>query len=183
MYSDLAVLALFLLLYSLSAGLLERSVIGGAIIYTLFGVIVGPEGFDALELEIDSHALRWLAELTLALVLFTDAANANLGVLRRSFQIPERLLLLGLPMTILAGFGLGLVFFAELAWVEIALLAVILAPTDAALGKAVVTNPAVPERLREGLNVESGLNDGICVPLLLIFLAFAAETTLNEQPV
>ena len=76
-------------------------------------------------------------------------------------------------MTIIAGFGVGYFIFDELTVFEIALLATMLAPTDAALGQAVVTNKAVPSSVRESLNVESGLNDGICVPVLLLFLALA----------
>jgi NhaP-type Na+/H+ or K+/H+ antiporter len=109
-------------------------------------------------------------------VLFGDASNADLSVLRRSFRIPERLLLIGLPLTILLGVGAGALIFPGLELIEVAILATMLAPTDAALGKAVVTNPAVPATVREGLNVESGLNDGICVPILFIFLAMASQT-------
>ena len=112
----------------------------------------------------------------MALVLFTDAANANLRELQHSFHIPQRLLLMGLPLTILLGWGLGLLVFDDLDLFEVAILATMLAPTDAALGKAVVTDQAVPSNIREGLNVESGLNDGICVPILFIFLALAASS-------
>ena len=80
---------------------------------------------------------------------------------------------MGLPLTILLGFGVGIALFHDLTWFEVALLATMLAPTDAALGKAVVTNKAVPDSVRESLNVESGLNDGICVPVILLFLALA----------
>jgi len=111
--------------------------------------------------------------LTLALVLFTDAAGADMGVLRRTEALPTRLLLIGLPLTILLGFGAGVILFEKLSMFEVALLATMLAPTDAALGKAVVTNEAVPDAVRQGLNVESGLNDGICVPILFVFLALA----------
>jgi len=114
-----------------------------------------------------------LAELTLALVLFTDASGANLGVLRRTTGLPVRLLLVGLPLTIALGYGAGIALFDELSVFEVALLATMLAPTDAALGQAVVSNQAVPARVRQGLNVESGLNDGICVPILFLFLALA----------
>jgi NhaP-type Na+/H+ or K+/H+ antiporter len=107
-------------------------------------------------------------------LLFSDAANANLSKLRQFSQIPWRLLLIGLPLTILLGFGTGVILFNNLALLEIAILATILAPTDAALGKAVVTNEAVPSNIRESLNVESGLNDGICVPILYLFLAMVA---------
>jgi NhaP-type Na+/H+ or K+/H+ antiporter len=107
------------------------------------------------------------------MVLFTDAAAADLAVLKRTEELPIRLLLIGLPLTILLGFGVGVLLFKQLSLVEIALLATMLAPTDAALGKAVVTNEAVPDPVRQGLNVESGLNDGICVPILFVFLALA----------
>ncbi len=101
--------------------------------------------------------------------------------LKRSRQLPERLLLIGLPLTILLGFGIAILVFPGIGLFELAVLATMLAPTDAALGKAVVTNPAVPAALREGLNVESGLNDGICVPILFVFLALASRATANES--
>jgi NhaP-type Na+/H+ or K+/H+ antiporter len=144
-------------------------------VFTAFGLALGPLGLGLLSLDVDKEGLRTLAELTLALVLFTDAANANLGVLKRSFHIPQRLLLIGLPLTILLGFGVGVLLFDGLTLFEVAILATMLAPTDAALGKAVVTNAAVPSSIREGLNVESGLNDGICVPILFVFLALATD--------
>ncbi|MFO1067946.1 MAG: cation:proton antiporter [Geminicoccaceae bacterium] len=175
MYLNLAVLFGFTLAYSLLAGRLERTPVAGPLLFTAFGALAGPFGLGLLHLDIEAEGLRLLAELTLALVLFTDAASANLGVLRRNLGLPERLLLLGLPLTVLLGLGAALLLFPGLGFVAAALLATMLAPTDAALGKAVVANPAVPAPIREGLNVESGLNDGICVPLLLALLATAAE--------
>jgi NhaP-type Na+/H+ or K+/H+ antiporter len=106
----------------------------------------------------------------------SDAANADLGVLRQTFHIPQRLLLIGLPLTILLGFGAGVLLFGGLTLLEVALLGTMLAPTDAALGKAVVTDESVPADIREGLNVESGLNDGICVPILFVFLTLALDS-------
>jgi NhaP-type Na+/H+ or K+/H+ antiporter len=106
-------------------------------------------------------------------VLFGDASRIDLQALRDEVSIPARLLGLGLPLTLVAGFGVGLVLLGALSWPEALLLAVILAPTDAALGQAVVTLPRLPSRVRQGLNVESGLNDGICVPLFFIVLAIA----------
>ncbi|MGD8876806.1 MAG: cation:proton antiporter [Syntrophobacterales bacterium] len=173
MYQDLAILALFILIYSSVAGRVERTWISGPIVFTLFGLLIGPMGLDLLSFKTDRETIRTLAELTLALVLFTDAAGANMGVLRKTEELPIRLLLIGLPLTILLGFGVGLLFFKELSLFEVALVATMLAPTDAALGKAVVTNEAVPDPVRQGLNVESGLNDGICVPILFVFLALA----------
>jgi NhaP-type Na+/H+ or K+/H+ antiporter len=176
MYENLAILALFVFLYSMLSGGLERTVFSGALVFTAFGLALGPLGLGILHLSVDKEGISTLAELTLALVLFTDASNANLAVLKQSFQIPQRLLLIGLPLTILLGFGAGVLVFDGLTLLEIAILATMLAPTDAALGKAVVTNESVPPNIREGLNVESGLNDGICVPIILVFLALASAT-------
>ncbi len=173
MYQELALLGLFVLIYSSVGGGIERTPISGPIIFTAFGLLVGPLGLDILSLEVNGETIRILAELTLALVLFTDAAGADLGVLRKTWGLPTRLLFLGLPLTILLGFGVGVLVFNDLSLFEVALLAIMLAPTDAALGKGVVTNPAVPNGVRQGLNVESGLNDGICVPVLFLFLALA----------
>jgi len=172
-YQDLAILALFVLVYSSIAGRVERTWVSGPIVFTIFGLLIGPVGLDLMSFKADGETIRTLAELTLALVLFTDAAGADMGVLRRTEALPARLLLIGLPLTILLGFGVGVLLFKKLSLFEVALLATMLAPTDAALGKAVVTNEAVPNPVRQGLNVESGLNDGICVPILFVFLALA----------
>lgn len=180
MYENLAILALFALVYSAVAGRLEQTPVNGALVFIGFGVAMGPVGLDLLKLNVDSEGLRQLAELTLALVLFTDASNANLRVLRSNIELPHRLLLVGLPLTIALGIGAGLLMFPELSLIETALLATILAPTDAALGKAVVTDQRVPDKIREGLNVESGLNDGICVPVLFVFLALAVGQQTAE---
>ncbi len=177
MYENLLILAAFIFLYSLVSGGLERTPINGAIVFIAFGLLMGPVGLGYLSLSLEAEGLRTLAELTLALVLFTDAANANLSVLKLNIRIPQRLLLIGLPLTILLGFGAGVLVFDGLTLLEIAILATMLAPTDAALGKAVVTNESVPANIREGLNVESGLNDGICVPILFVFLALVATAS------
>ena len=187
MYEPLATLAAFVFLYSIVAGGLERTPINGAIVFMLFGLALGPFGFSLpvglgfMDMVVDTELLRSLAELTLGLVLFTDAANANLTVLKDSVRIPKRLLLIGLPLTILLGFGVGVLVFDGLGLLEIAILATMLAPTDAALGKAVVSNESVPSKVRESLNVESGLNDGICVPILLVFLALVAHTGAGSE--
>jgi len=126
-----------------------------------------------LRMNISGEGLRVLAELTRAMVLFTDAANADFSVAKRNLGLPERLLLIGLPLTIVLGFLIAAIVFPSLATPEIALLAAMLAPTDAALGKPVVTNHPVPAVMREGLNLESGLNDGICVPIVVLPLGLA----------
>ena len=182
MYETLAVLAAFALVYSAIAGGVERTWISGPIVFIALGVLLGPVGVGLLAKEGDPELLMALAEMTLALVLFTDAAGADLGVLRRARKLPVRLLAIGLPLTILLGFGVGKLMFGAMTIFEIALLATMLAPTDAALGRAVVSNEAVPRPVREGLNVESGLNDGICVPILFLFLALAKGQGEDESP-
>lgn len=173
MYENLALFGVFVLVYSAIAGAVERTWISGPIIFVVFGVLIGPIALDLHTIEIDREFVRVLAELTLALVLFNDAAGANLQVLKQTRALRVRLLLVGLPLTILLGFGFALLLFDGLPLFTLAILATMLAPTDAALGKAVVSNEAVPVKIREGLNAESGLNDGICVPILLLFLELA----------
>jgi len=182
MYESLALLAGFVLFYSMIAKGVERTWVSGPIVFTAFGLLIGPMGFDLLSFETERETLKTLAELTLALVLFTDAASADLGVLRRSARLPFRLLVIGLPLTILLGYLAGLMLTVKMSILEVALVATMLAPTDAALGKAVITNAAVPADVRQGLNVESGLNDGICVPILFIFLALAQDTGPGAVP-
>lgn len=177
MYENLAYLAAFVFFYSIISGKLEQTPFNGALVFMLFGLMFGQLGFELLDLNVNKEALGLLAELTLALVLFTDASSANLDVLRQSFRIPQRLLLIGLPLTIILGFLVGLLLFNDLSMLEIAILATMLAPTDAALGKAVVTDERVPSKIREGLNVESGLNDGICVPILFVFIALVGKSS------
>lgn len=176
MYTSLTLLALFTLIYSVVAKGLERTWLSGPLLFTVFGALVGPLGLGWIEVRADAESLRLLAELTLAVVLFTDAAGADLGVLRQFGRMPRRLLLVGLPLTILLGWAAGLLLFGALSVVEAALLGAMLAPTDAALGKGVITNTAVPDPVRQALNVESGLNDGICVPVVLLLLAIVEDS-------
>jgi len=173
MYVELGILALFIFIYSMVAGRIERSAISGPMVFVVAGFLMGPFGFGWFQGDATSADLRTLADLTLALILFIDAANADMSILKRQFRIPSRMLLLGLPGVIALGFGLAVLMFDGLSLYEAAILATMLAATDAALGKAVITNKAVPARIREGLNVESGLNDGICVPILLFFIALS----------
>ena len=182
MYETLAVLALFIMVYSSVAGAVERRWVSGPIVFTCFGLLVGPAGFALLDWETDRELIRNLAEVTLAMVLFTDAAGADVRVLKNTSGVPARLLLVGLPLTIALGFAVGAVLIDSPSLFAIAVLATILAPTDAALGKAVITNEAVPNEVRQSLNVESGLNDGICVPVLLLFLALALDTAGDMDP-
>ncbi len=171
MYVELAILALFIFIYSMVAGRIERSAVSGPMVFVVAGFLLGPYGIGWLKGSATSENFRTLADITLALILFIDAANADMSVLKRQFRIPSRMLLLGLPGVIALGFGFAVLMFDGLSLFEAAILATMLAATDAALGKAVITNKAVPARIREGLNVESGLNDGICVPIVLFLIA------------
>ena len=183
MYLTLAVLAAFAFVYSVVATRLERTPVNGAVVFLAFGILAGPQVLGLLDLSVRGEVMRTVAELTLALVLFTDSANADLATLRRSFRIPQRMLLIGLPLTLAFGFGVGMLLFPDLPLLTVAILATMLAPTDAALGRAVVTNEAVPAPVRQALNVESGLNDGICVPILFTFLALAAGTDASTAEI
>ncbi|MGF1683835.1 cation:proton antiporter [Photobacterium minamisatsumaniensis] len=176
MYYNLAVLALFAFLFSAVAGRIERSIISGPMIFIGFGLISGPMILGVLNIKVDAVQLRIIADLALALVLFIDAANADLSLLRKFSHIPSRMLLIGLPLTITLGVIIGWLFFPQIPLFELCILSTMLAATDAALGKGVVNNKAVPARLREGLNAESGLNDGLCVPVLFLFIALAVNS-------
>jgi NhaP-type Na+/H+ or K+/H+ antiporter len=149
-----------------------------AMVFVTIGVLAGPLVVDAVDPSATSSLTRTLAEATLAVVLFSDASRINLRALRREYGVPVRLLGIGLPLTIALGALVATGLFGTLTFTEALLLAIVLAPTDAALGQAVVTETRLPSRIRQGLNVESGLNDGICVPLLLIALA-AADVESN----
>jgi sodium/hydrogen antiporter len=168
-----AVVALTLLAFAAISGRIEGTPITAAMVFTAVGLIVGSEALGLIDVPPAGETVKLLAEATLALVLFADASRIDVRALRGELSVPLRLLGIGLPLTLLAGFVLALAVFPQLSWSEALLLAVILAPTDAALGQAVVTLMRLPSRVRQGLNVESGLNDGICVPLFWIVLAIA----------
>jgi NhaP-type Na+/H+ or K+/H+ antiporter len=170
---SLVAIALIVLAYAAVSRRLHSSVISGAMVFVGGGVLASGALLGWLDPSIDRETVRWIAEATLTVVLFSDASRIDLRALRHEYVVPVRLLAVGLPLTIVAGAVLGMAVLGELLLVEAVLLAIVLAPTDAALGQAVVTDPRIPSRIRQGLNVESGLNDGICVPLLLIAIAVA----------
>lgn len=170
---ELAIVAATLLVVAGVSRRLTDTSFTPAMAFVLIGLLMGPLVIDQVAVAPTSATVRRLAEATLAVVLFADASRIKLPVLKREYAVPLRLLGIGLPLTIILGALLAAAFFPHLNAAEAVVLAVLLAPTDAALGQAVVTEPRLPSRIRQGLNVESGLNDGICVPLLLIALAAA----------
>ena len=178
---SLAIVALTLLGVAAVSQRLSGTVITPTIVFVAVGLLVGPEALDGIDIESSSGTVRTLAEATLALVLFCDASRIDFGLLRPEVGVPIRLLGIGLPLTIALGAVAAALIFDQLTAEEAVILAVVLAPTDAALGQAVVTEPRVPGRIRQGLNVESGLNDGICVPLLFAAVAVAdVESHISE---
>src|SRR4051812_18225672 len=168
----LALVALALVGVAAISRRLSGTPVTPAMLFVAIGLLVGPKALDGVDVESSSAAVRSLAEATLTLVLFCDASRIDLATLRRGAAVPLRLLGIGLPLTIALG-ALAAVIFGQLSFWETVIVAVVLAPTDAALGQAVVSDPRVPQRIRQGLNVESGLNDGICVPLLFAAVAAA----------
>jgi NhaP-type Na+/H+ or K+/H+ antiporter len=171
---DLFVIAVVVLGFGLISARLDGTLITPPMIYVAAGILLGSAGLGVLDVGLGQDGVRLLAEATLVIVLFSDASRIDLRVLRREYQLPARLLGIGLPLTIAAGGALALMLFAGLEVWEAMLVGAILAPTDAALGQVVVTSPSVPVRIRQALNVESGLNDGIALPCITLFLALAA---------
>jgi sodium/hydrogen antiporter len=167
----LTILAAVFIGYSLIAAPLDRRSITAPIVFVLTGLVLGLGSPDWLAGVDDPETVKRIAELTLALLLFADASTLRWRQLREEGNLPIRLLLIGFPLTVLAGIGAGMWLVPAAGWVAVALAASILAPTDAALGLGVFTNPSVPGRIRRALNVESGLNDGMATPLVTLFLA------------
>jgi NhaP-type Na+/H+ or K+/H+ antiporter len=168
----LVVLALFMSAYALVSRRLSSTALTGPILFVALGVLsylVAPELLGSAP----SPAIELVLELTLAVVLFTDAFSVSHLDWREDTTLPGRLLGVGLPLTIIAGAVAATVVFPQLAILEAALVGVILAPTDAALGVGVISNPRVPVRIRRALNIESGLNDGLALPIFFFLLEAA----------
>ncbi|WP_028649495.1 sodium:proton antiporter [Nocardiopsis sp. CNT312] len=172
--AELTVFAALLLGYALLSGITQGTSLTAPMVFTAGGLALAASGAGDLEGGVAGAAVRALAEASLALVLFTDAVRIDLRVLRREYHLPLRLLAIGMPAGIVLGTATGYGLLSGLALAEAALLAAVLAPTDAALGASVVSDRRVPVRIRQSLNVESGLNDGIAVPAVMVLVALAA---------
>lgn len=178
----LVVLFLVLIfLHGLVSARVEKTLLTAPIIFTLAGMgafFADPQwaGWSGTR-EVFLH----VAEAGLVLLLFTDASRTSLGMLRRIRNLPVRLLSTGMLLTILLGGAAALVVFPQFTIWEAGILAAILAPTDAGLGQIIVTSPKVPMKIRQGLNVEAGLNDGLSVPFLLFFMALTGTAEERGQ--
>ena len=170
---SIAIIAAGLLLYSLVSGRLQGTPVTAPLTFAVFGLAAGAGGLNFLQVDVSHMAIQLIAEFTLILVLFADASRFDLNRVRRDHNLPVRMLLVGLPLTIAAGAFIAAQLFPMLSLWEAALLAALLAPTDAALGQSVVTAKEVPVRIRQSINIESGLNDGIALPAVLLFAALA----------
>jgi NhaP-type Na+/H+ or K+/H+ antiporter len=147
-------------------------------VFVTAGFVVGVSALGVLDVPIESTVAERVTEVALVLLLFSDATRLHLRALRHELGWPSRLLLIGLPLTMLAGAGVGVLVFPGMALASVFLLSIMLSSTDAALGQKVVTDPSVPDRVRQALDVESGLNDGLAVPFFLVALDLAnAELT------
>ncbi len=167
----LLIVFIFTMLFSMVARRLQQTVITAPMVFLGVGYLLS---FSGLLPEHEAvHLLHYAAEITLVVLLFLDAAKIDIVLLRKQHVWPTRMLLIGLPLTMALGTLFAMPFLAGWSLIGVALLAAILAPTDAALGQAVVTNPIVPERVRLSLTVESGLNDGLALPLILLFTSLA----------
>ena len=171
--AGLAVFAILLAVYGGIGILLGRWSITMPMVFVIIGVLVGPYGFILLPIKPGDEAVRTLTELTLALLLFADASTIDFGSLRHDAHLPLRLLSIGLPVTIGLGALVAWLLFPAQGLGFALLVGAILAPTDAALGLPIFTNPNVPVRIRRALNVESGLNDGLATPFVTLFIALA----------
>ena len=160
----IACAALLLFGYGLVSARLDRTPITAAMIFVAVGLILGPVGFDLFVVEMNSEVVKFIATITLMLILFTDASLIDLKRLRQEYWIPLRLLAIGLPLTMALGYFIAGVFFPGVSLWMLAAMAFILSPTDAALGQAVVTSDQVPVKVRDSIGIESGLNDGIALP-------------------
>ena len=169
----LATILVIIIVWSAFSGPLDRRGITSAMVFMVAGFAVGASALGWLDVSVESSVAERVTEIALVLLLFSDAARLDLKSLRHELGWPTRLLLIGLPLTMVAGAGVGMLVFPGMAIASVVLLSTMLASTDAALGQKVVSDTSVPARVRQALDVESGLNDGLAVPFFLVALDIA----------
>jgi NhaP-type Na+/H+ or K+/H+ antiporter len=171
------------LLFGVFSKVAERSIITAPMVFVSIGLILGPLGFSVLHMEIDAKGIQLLAELTLIIILFVDASFIKLANIKTRLKgLPARLLLIGLPLTMLLGALVAVLFYPDIDLWLLMVLALILSPTDAALGQAVVKSEKVPANIRDSISAESGLNDGISLPPIFICLAVISSGLGHISP-
>jgi NhaP-type Na+/H+ or K+/H+ antiporter len=170
---DVFVIATGIVVYALVSHRLESWWVTMPMVFVAAGALMEFTGTVDLEVAIEQVSL--LAEVTLAVILFSDAVRMNVGRVRSEAALPTRLLLVGLPLTIALGTLISWSILPGLSLAAAGLIASVVAPTDAALGEAIVSDPTVPVRVRDALNVEAGLNDGLAVPAVLLFIGLVND--------
>jgi NhaP-type Na+/H+ or K+/H+ antiporter len=161
--------AAVLLAAVLISGLAHRTVLSTAVLFLVAGFVLGEGVTGVLQLEPGDDVVVRLAELALFSVLFTDGMRVGVRDLRRAWRLPGRALVLGMPLTFVVTGALAH-FVAGLPWAESLLVGAVLAPTDPVFASAIVGRSEVPARLRSLLNVESGVNDGLALPVVLVLV-------------
>ncbi|WP_166872262.1 sodium:proton antiporter [Salinibacterium sp. ZJ450] len=173
--SSFAVLMAMVFGWAVLSDRLARWNISGPLVFSVAGFVLANQTWGPVPIDIEAPSIQLLTEITLALLLFSDAARVNVASLRRDIRIPARLLGIGLPLTVILGaLGAALVF-GDISWALAGFVGAALAPTDAALSAQVIDDKRIPMRVRRALNVESGLNDGIVTPIVIFTLAVAAD--------
>ena len=168
------------IVYSLISGRLNKTIVTLPIVFTGLGYLVYSPVEQLAETHVLHEVARTVAEVTLILVLFADASHVRFARLVESYKIPLRMLMIGMPLTILLGTVVVVILPPDQSWAVALLTAAILTPTDAALGQAVVSSPDVPRRLSQSINVESGINDGLALPFILLAAILAGSATMTE---
>ncbi len=175
MLEALAAFAILTVLYGLFSRKLEALNVTSPMVFVAAGLVLSLSFADFRIVDFRTEAVLLLGEAALVVVLFSDASRISFANVRGSAAIPGRLLLIAMPLTIFIGAAIASRLFSNLDFWEAAILGAILAPTDAGLGQAVASDPRVPQRIRQSLNIESGLNDGLSTPFFIIFLGIAQE--------
>ncbi len=171
-----------LLLAVLMSSLANRTILSTAVLFLVAGILLGDGVTGVLHLSADDDIVSLLAELALFAVLFTDGMRVGWADLRTAWRLPGRALALGLPLTLVITAALAH-FVAGLDWTSALLIGAVLSPTDPVFAAALVGNDKVPGRLRHLLNVESGVNDGLALPFVILLLALSAgaeQVSLGE---
>jgi NhaP-type Na+/H+ or K+/H+ antiporter len=171
--TELVLFLLVLFIFSLVSRRIEGTVVTPPMLFVFAGMLLGPEVLGFSQGSFHSKPMLVLGEIALALLLFTDAVHVGRHMPEVGPKLAGRLLGVGMPLTIVLGTAIGAFLLFKLTLLEAAIIATVLAPTDAALGHAVVSNERVPQRIRRALTVEAGLNDGLSVPFLTLFLVLA----------
>lgn len=171
-YDAFILITLVLFGFGLISKLLQGTLLTAPMIFVAVGLLASPLVFQVAAIDEEAAIVRFIAGLTLVLILFIDAMHIDKKEVWRN-HLPRRLLIIGLPLSVVIGTLIAKGVFPDFQWWHAALLAILLTPTDPALGQQVVTAKEIPYRLREALNVESGLNDGLTLVALLLVLSIA----------